>query len=385
MKILIDIRPLARGLGSGIPNYTREITSRLTQQSSDQFELFYPGLRNQNLPDSWRNHPHISVLNWKIPGRLLDLAQRWLHKPDLSKKTDADIILSPHLNNLIAGTLPRVLTIHDLSFAHHSHFFSRRQRIWHQLQNWQEQIKRASHLIAVSHYTKEDIIRTLHISPENISVIYPGISEQFKPIDPHDEHLLQFQRRHSIVAPYFLYLGALEARKNIPHLVAAFDALRTNPRFKGYQLILAGTPGHGARHIVTAVRQSNSSSAIKIISRVTDEDRVFLYNGAVAFVCTSFFEGFGFPPLEAQACGVPVIASNRTSFIEILGDSALLVDPWKSTDLTVALTTLGSDEKVRAQLIQRGIVNSRRFNWEETTNQIYTILTKTKRTPHATT
>lgn len=382
MKILIDARPVARGNSSGIPIYTREVISRLITNKTDTYEIFYPGLRKQKLPDTWTSHPNVSVLNWRIPGRLFDASQKWLRRPDISKHSQADIIFSPHLNNLIRGIAPRVLTIHDLSFVHHPDFFSFRQLSWHKLQNWNNQIQDANHLIAVSHYTKEDIIKTLGIAAEKISVVYPGISNHFHPLDPHDSSLLQFQKRHRIEAPYFLYLGALEARKNIPQLIGAFDLLRTNPRFKGYQLILAGTPGYKANEIVRAIRRTKSQDSIRILSRVADEERILLYNGAVAFVCTSFFEGFGFPTLEAQACGVPVIASNRTAFVETLGNSAHLVSPWKETELADALISLASVPTDRKNIIGAGLSNASRFTWDETAKHIHSVLEKTHRNPN---
>lgn len=378
MKVLIDIRLLGRGAHSGIPIFTKEVVGRLIGSSSkDSYELFYPGWSKAKLPPDWLSRPNVSVLDWSVPNKILDISNRWLGKPDIGTHSKADIIFSPHFNGLTKGSLPRVLVIHDLSFAHHPTFFSRKQRFWHWLQDWRKQIKSADHLIAVSHSTKEDIIATLGIRPESISVVHPGISQEFKPVDPHNDALLHFQKRYQIKSPYFLYFGALEARKNITQLIAAFDALRTNPHFKGYQLVLAGAPGFGAGEIVKAVRKSKSRNAILILSRVADGDRIFLYNGAIAFVCTSFFEGFGFPPLEAQACGVPVVASNRTSFVETLGDSAVLINPWKTTELADALKSLASDEAIRLRLIAAGLLNAKRFNWDETTRSIVSILKKT--------
>ena len=379
MTTLIDIRLLGRGAHSGIPVFTREITERLIQADGETFELFYPGLRKQKLPTGWTTRPNVSVLNWNIPNKLLDASHKWLSRPDISRHTSADIIFSPHLNNLIKGRLPRVLTIHDLSFAHHPDFFSLRQKSWHYLQNWQRQIKEADHLIAVSHYTKEDIIKTLSVRPEKISVVYPGISADFHPLDPHDTALLQFQKRHQIQTPYFLYLGAIEARKNIVQLIRAFDLLRTNPNFKGYNLVIAGTPGYRAGEVVQAIATAQSKNAIRILSRIADEERVLLYNGAVALVCTSLFEGFGFPTLEAQASGVPVIASNRTSFIETVGTSARLVNPWKYTELADALIELASSEQTRSELITAGLINAKRFSWKTAAHQVHVILEKTHR------
>lgn len=377
MRLLIDIRPLSKGTHSGIPAFTKEITERLIHSTTDSYELFYPGLRKQRLPDLWIHHKNVSVIDWPIPNKLLDVSNKFFHRPNIGRHTSAEIIFSPHFNSLTKGKLPRVLVIHDLSFAHHPNFFSPKQRLWHFLQDWQKQIREADHLVAVSHYTKEDIVKTLNIAPEKISVVYPGISDEFRPLDPHDVELLRFQKRHHLQAPYFLYFGTLETRKNIIQLIAAFDLLKTNPDFKNHELVLAGAPGYRASEIVKAVARSKSKAAIRIISRITDAERKFLYNGAIAFACTSFFEGFGFPVLEAQACGIPVVASARTSFIETLSNSAPLVSPWKPSELADALARLTIDATARSQAIALGFENVKRFRWETATHQIHAILKKT--------
>ncbi len=382
MKILIDIRVLGRGTQSGIPLFTRELIDRLITKRDDSFELFYPGRKKAGLPAAWAKTSGVSVLDWRIPNKVLDIGYRLFNKPDISDRAAADVILSPHFNSLNPGKLPRVLVVHDLSFIRHPNFFSFRQRFWHWLQDWRRQMTTANHLIAVSEYTKADLMESLSIPEKKISVVYPGISERFRQLDPHDTALLRFQKIHEIRTPYFLYFGAIEQRKNITQLIAAFELLRTNPRFKGYRLVIAGTPGKGAHAIERAIRQTRSQDVISIISRITDEERIFLYNGAVAFICTSFFEGFGFPALEAQACGTPVIASDRTSFPETLGKSAILVDPWKTAQLAQALTAVAADEATRLRLLSAGLANAARFNWNRTADQVHEILKKTYQSAH---
>ncbi len=377
MRILIDVRVLGRDRKAGIPIYIKELTSRLIAAADHQFELFYPGLRKQPLPADWLVRKNVSALDWPIPNKLFDLSSHLFAKLAISSYTNAEIIFSPHLNILTKGKLARVLTVHDLSFLHYPQFFSRRQRIWHWLQYWQKQIQEADHVIAVSEYTKADLIQALQVPEKKITVVYSGISPTFQPLEPGDPRILKCQKKYMFRAPYILYLGAIEKRKNLQLLVAAFNTLRADPRFKAHQLVIAGAPGYGGHEVLAAARCSSAASAIHFLSRVTDEDRIFLYNGAEAFVYPSFFEGFGFPPLEAQACGVPVIASNRTSLPELLNDSALFVDPWKPAELASALTGVLSDAELRAKLIQKGRANSARFRWEKTVTETLAIIART--------
>lgn len=374
MNVLIDVRPLARGASSGIPVFTKEIVSRLIE-TRDNYHLFYPGLRSTPLPATWLSRSNVRATTWPVPGRFLDVSSLFLKRPRLDRLAPESIIFSPHANYLIPGSSPRVLVVHDLSFIHYPEQFTFRQRAWHATQKITQQIKEATHIIAVSDFTRADLIETLQLSPEKISVVHPGISREFRKIDSRENEMRFFFRKHSIAAPYFLYFGALESRKNVESVIAAFDLLRTDPRHKGYELIIAGRAGHGASHILSMRARAKSKDAIRIISYVTDAERALLYNGAVAFVCASFFEGFGFPVLEAQACGVPVIASERTSFTETLGKSAVLTSPWKASQLAEAMAALGLENQKRDQFIASGLENTKRFSWDTAAVHVHAILT----------
>ena len=150
----------------------------------------------------------------------------------------------------------------------------------------------------------------------------------------------------------------------------AFSALKADPNFKDLRLIIAGRPGWLYHDIIKEIRNSRTKEDIILWGRVENADRIFLYNLAEAFVYPSFFEGFGLPPLEAQACGCPVVVANRTSLPEIMGNSALLHDPWRLDELTQALGKILTDRSLRLKLVSAGYKNSQRFNWQKTTADI---------------
>ena len=297
MRIAIDIRLLGKGGPSGISEYTTcLIDALLNLNSSHEFVFFYNGFRKKPFPVSWRR-PNVRVIETRIPNRLLDLTTRFFNWPKLESFAEFDIALSPHFN-AITTHKPHVITFHDLSFIHRPDFFTFKQKFWHWLQHYQRQAKRAKTIIAISEWTKNDLQRELHIPGEKIKVLYSGVRTEFKPLDPHNQALRQFLKIHNLPKPYILYLGALEKRKNIEAVIAGFSEFKKNIDFQDYELILAGTPGYGAPALV---RRTRLRPDIRILSGLTNSERVFLYNGARSFIYLSFFEGFGFPPLDRKS------------------------------------------------------------------------------------
>jgi glycosyltransferase involved in cell wall biosynthesis len=299
-----------------------------------------------------------------IPNRLLNLSFGFLNRPQPAVLQKTEVILSPNLDILPQTQAPRVITFHDLSFIHYPEFFSPKDHAWHRLQHYAKQAQAATRIIAVSEFTKQDLINILKLPAEKIDVVYSGINCSFRQISPQSPELTNYQQAHQLTRPFILYLGSLEPRKNLPLLIKAFTELKKQRQFNDYELVFAGRPGYRANEIMSLAHQSPVSKDIRFLGSVADEDRVFLYNLARVFVFPSWFEGFGFPPLEAQACGTPVIASNRSSLPEILGESALLVDPWKVHELAKAISSIESDSKMRDTIIAAGLQNANRFSWQ---------------------
>jgi glycosyltransferase involved in cell wall biosynthesis len=375
MNILIDIRLLARGGTSGIEEYTRHLVEHMTRENTEhQFILFYNSFRKKNLPDAWTKRPNIRILDWGVPNRLLDFSFRILARPHVGKNIPIHAVWSPHFNTICTNRAPRLITFHDLSFLHHPDFFSARHMLWHRLQNFREQARTARRIVAVSEFTKADIVRLLEIPEERIRVVYPGIDAQFKRIPKTDARLLAFKARHDLDAPFILSLGTIEPRKNIPAAIRAFNQLKNSSRFHDLRLVIAGKPGWLYQKTLRERNRSPYRNDIILFGTVPAEERVLLYNLASVFVYPSFFEGFGFPPLEAQASGCPAVISDRTSLPETMGDSALLVDPWRIDALAEALRSAIEDTLTRGRLIEKGLANIRRFSWSDAAQKMIQLL-----------
>ena len=278
---------------------------------------------------------------------------------------------------------PIVTTIHDLAFEHMPETFNRRS--WMQLRmTVRRTARRAAHIITVSDYSRRDISRTYGIDPERISVTPEAAPPHFAPVTNETE-LRTIRESYGIQKDYILSLCSIQPRKNLVRLIEAYSCLRrASPGVKLPQLVLAGKRGWLDNETFRAADRSALGRDILFTGYVPEPDLVGLYSGAICFVYPSYFEGFGLPVVEAMQCGVPVIAGNRTSLPEIVGDAGLLFDPFDTSALVKALTQVINDSACRAALRIKGLERAKDFNWRKTaqlTLNAYQRLQKGKRGP----
>ncbi|MDD4761913.1 MAG: glycosyltransferase family 1 protein [Candidatus Pacebacteria bacterium] len=377
MNILIDVRFLGKETMSGVGEYASSLIAELIKSSPEQnFKLLYNGWHKNPPPFLWTERKNVEIIDWNLPNKFFNLSSKIFNWPNIEKIARPNIAFSPHLQSLSLKNTPHVLTIHDLSFLHYPSFFSKSQRLWHFLQNCRAQSKKASHIITDSEFTKSDLIDFFKIPPEKISVVYPGINSSFRFLqtEKEKEDLNKFVKKQNLFNPYLLYLGSFEPRKNISAVIRAFNEVKKEKDFSELELVLAGSKEWLFDEVRREIFSSPFRNFIKIKNNIIPSERVFLYNEAKAFLYPSFFEGFGFPPLEAQSCGIPVIAGNRSSLPEILGDSAILVDPWKISELTFAIKKIMLEKNLSEDLKKRGLENVKKFNWTFSASKILKIL-----------
>lgn len=379
MKILIDTRLLSSGRISGIEEYARFVIHNLLQKDSDNtYQFFYSGVKKAAFPEEWKKK-NTTVFELDIPNRLLELSMRFLGVPHIDEKLDSDILFSPHFNFLPkARRAKRIITLHDLSFVHFPEFYPPQKRLWHWQQDYAAQARSADAIIAVSEFTRQDVIKTLGVAPEKVHTIYSGINPFYKQLAENDSARATFIKERGLTKPFLLFVGTLEPRKNISGIIRAFDVVKDDPFNRELQLVIVGKRGWLCDTIFKDAENAKWTKDIIFWGEASYEDLRLLYNLTEAFVYPSFFEGFGFPPLEAQACGAPVITSNRASLPEIVRDSALLVDPWKIEELAYAMQLVTKNETLREELKKKGIENSKRFHWENATHSLLAVFNKFK-------
>ncbi|MDP3975269.1 MAG: glycosyltransferase family 1 protein, partial [Candidatus Jorgensenbacteria bacterium] len=375
MRILIDVRPLLSGVSTGVEEYTKEIVSKLlTLGAKHRYTLFWNGLRAGKLPRPWRELPRV---NWRIPNKLLDLSFHYLNFPKVDRFVRTDLIFSPHFNLLrMSPTVRRVITFHDLSFVRFPKFFSPRKRLWHAMQDIRTQARTASRLIAVSEFTKTDLVHYFGIPPEQIAVIHSGVNRRYRELPPRDFSLLRFRAVKNLVHPFILAVGTLEPRKNLVGAIRAFNILKERSVHRDLEFVMVGRLGWLYDEVLKEVRASPYRKYLRLWGAATANEILMLYNSADVFCYPSFLEGFGFPVLEAQACGCPVVASTGGSLPEVLEESALLVGPEQHEALAEALHAVLTDEGEAARLKAAGFVNVGRFSWERAARETLAWLEK---------
>ncbi|NCT54684.1 glycosyltransferase family 4 protein [Candidatus Falkowbacteria bacterium] len=379
MKIGIDIRVLMDKNYSGVSKYGANLLLALFKQEQKSFEsglnntynLFYNSSKNiKDRLSIWENDfSQIKFLSWsnKIFNYFLQKTLSW-PKLDLLLESP-DIFWSPHFNFSSFSKNSKtkiVITVHDLSFIRYPEFFSWRKRFWHSALGIKKILNQADGIIAVSENTKSDLVELLGINEKKIRVIYSGLnqkisSETIMPIN-------NFFPKLNLESGYLLYLGNIEPRKNLINLIKAYEfwRLKLSRGDNALPLVLAGAKGWKIKEIFSTWRQSKFKNDIYFLGYVNDEIQEALYQNAKLFIYPSFYEGFGFPPLEAMAKGLPVITSNVSSLPEIVADAALIIDPNKPLEIAKAIELVLKDEDYRYNLITKGLKRAELFSWDKT-------------------
>jgi glycosyltransferase involved in cell wall biosynthesis len=379
MKIGIDVRTLMDKYYSGVSTYSFNLIQELLKiDKENNYFLYYNSAKKIKLPEFEGNY---SVVHTKYPNKIFNyLLQKNLSWPKIDNVLGGlDIFLAPHYNFMaLSSGAKKVLTIHDLSFLRYPEYFSRRKNFWHQLIN----IKKLAHnmdvIVAVSENTKQDVVELLNIDENKIRVVYSGLEDIFiksisnlennnseKNLD--DIKCKDVKEKYNLPNKYILSLSNLEPRKNLKTLISAYNKIRdVNPDFNDIKLVICGARGWRYNNIFASIEKSKYKKDIIYTSYIDNVDKPYIYKQAQIFVYPSFYEGFGFPPLEAMASAVPVIASFSSSLPEIIDKAGILVDPKSSDELATVMTKLLKDERLRNYYIAKGLNRAKEFSWQKT-------------------
>lgn len=263
-----------------------------------------------------------------------------------------------------------LVTVHDVGYRHFPEAHPSPQRRYLDLSTrWNVRV--ASHVIADSNATRDAIAEAYGTDPNKITVVYPGYEADLQPVSDPRRHE-QVRQRYAIPSPYLLFLGRIQPRKNLIRLVEAFA--RIAPQHEDLTLVLAGPPGWFLSSITSRVQELGLGQRVRFLGYVASGDKAALISGARVFTYPSLYEGFGFPVLEAQACGTPLLTSATSSLPEVAGKGGLQVDPEDVDAIAEGLTRLLSDTELRATLVARGLQNLTRFSWARAAQQTADII-----------
>lgn len=368
MKIGIDVRCFARGKVTGIEGYTKNfLISIFESDTQNEYHLFFNAWKGQAVDFSWIDvYPHVFIHMYRIPNKLLNVSLWFLHYPKIDRLCgDVDVFFMPNANFCAVSVgVPLILTVHDLSFEHYARSFSLRMRVWHFFVNVRLLIKNATYIIAVSEATKVDIIHTYKVDHNKIAVAHNGRTIMSGKIDRNSIAVITVKERYQLPYQFILFFGTIEPRKNIVSIVHAYESFRRAHPALPYKLVIAGARGWCMEQISDEIAHMTYRDDIIVITDVPEDDKESLFILASVLVYPSFFEGFGFPPLEALMCGTPVITSHVSSLPEVVGKYAIMIDPCRTEEIAHALMQVLLDRELRSHFtLDEHAMHIRRFTW----------------------
>jgi len=357
--IILDART-ATDHFPGIGRYVVNLASALKRVAPD---LDLTLLRDPSTPDQRLALPDLPTLDCAVSP--FKLSQQWRVRSIL-RRSQATLYHSAYYLMPYAPGMPSIVTCYDLVPLIYPQYFSAPQRLIFRTAHWLA-LRTARITLAISEATKSDLVRSFHIDPQRIVVTPLAADAHFQP--PSRAAIDRVRQQHALPDRYLLYFGSNKPHKNVPHLVEAFGQLGIKAQGSGIGLVIAGHWDERYPQAKALVEQLGLKDVVRFIGPVQDADLPALYGGAEVFVFPSQYEGFGFPVLEAMACGAPVVCSNRSSLPEIAGDAALLCDPTDVEALAHALEQVLGDLDLRNTLRARSLNRAAQFSWEQTAQQ----------------
>ena len=263
----------------------------------------------------------------------------------------------------VRGSFPKVVTVHDVMPIRFPALF----RPWYR--NYAAVVlprlaRAARAVITGSETAKQEIVEWLRIPADRVTVVPYGVDPAFVPLDPEDVQIPVVRARYNLPRPFVLTVGSVEPRKNLPRLLEAVSILRARKDTSDLTLVHAGAEGWRPEEARAAVQTHGLDGAVRFLGYVPLDDLRVLYATARVFVYPSLWEGFGLPPLEAMACGCPVLTSRVSAIPEVTGGAAILVDPTSVEELATGIASLWCDESLRAIKTERGFQRAREFTWK---------------------
>ena len=349
---------------TGIENYTYNLINKFAK-ISDKEKIFlinyeenniFPNLNKIIIKNPLKNITKKSYYFWHL------YLQFKLNKKDFK----LDIIHSPENAALFIKLRhqKKIITVHDIIPYLFPESYTPITLLRYKLL-FPRTLRTADKIIADSNSTKRDLMSYFNVPEEKIRVILLAADEKFKPLNNGETD--EIRQKYNLDFPFIFYVG-LGLRKNIQTLIKAFHKLKKDPGTK-QKLVIAGEKEGNYKAIFETIDKLNLQKDVIFTGYVLDEDLSALYNAADLFVYPSLYEGFGLPPLEAMACGTPVITSNTSSLPEVVGDAGIMVDPYDVDRLADAMHKVLSNDGLREDMIKKGLERAEMFSWEKTARE----------------
>ena len=369
MKICLDYQP-AVAQRAGIGRYTRVLAAELARllSENDTLSLFHCDFRRRSRAVDISGAE--SVVFRALPGSVMQKLWHYAKFPPFNWVAgDADVYHFPNFTTRPLTHGKSVVSIHDMSFVRFPQFAEKRN-----LRHLRSAILRtadeADAIITISDFSRSEIEDLLPAARGKVHVTHLGISPEFRIAEP--DAVAAVKRRLGLERPFMLTVGTVEPRKNLEFLVDVFERVAG----EGIDCVIAGAPGWRCDPIFKRFAETRYADQLHYVRFVPDGDLAALYSAASLFVIPSHYEGFGLSPLEAMACGTPVLSSSGGSLPEVLGDAACVLPRFDADEWAHAALPLIRDRDLRADVIQRGILHVSHFSWQQTAVQTFEVYRK---------
>ncbi len=376
MRIAVNTRFLLPSKMEGFGWYTYEVTKRIVENHPEHDFIFF---FDRKYDERFIFGSNVTPVVLNPPARHPILFRIWfnLSVTRALKKYKADVFFSPDGFLSLKTNVPQIGVIHDINFEHYPEDIPSSARNY--LRNFFPKFARkATHLLTVSEYSKQDICRTYSIDEEKVTVAWNGVSDAFQPISETEKEAVR--ARYTNGKKYITFVGALHPRKNVKRLISAYKAILTDDPSFEYELIIVGeTLWKRSGYDLDLDEQTKAH--IHFTGHLSLEELARVMAGASVFAFVPYFEGFGIPLVEAMRCKTPVLSGNLTSLPEVAGDAALYCDPLSVDDIADKLREICENPALRDELSQKGIIRSQLFSWDQSAeiawNVIENVLSKT--------
>ncbi|MHB1134957.1 MAG: glycosyltransferase family 4 protein [Chloroflexota bacterium] len=356
--------------GAGISRYIRNLLPALRALPENAYTVY---LGDRRIPPEFAPDPRFRLRFSLLPTRRPALRILWeqLWAPLAVARDGVRVLHSLGYVQPLLAPYKNVVTFHDLSYYLYPRSFNAANRLYLQtFSRWSA--RRATRLIAVSENTKRDLVRLLAVPADKVDVVPHGIEPEFRQLPAAE--VAEFRRRRGLPERFLLFLGTIEPRKNLNTLLDAYALLKRDGLPQ--QLVVAGARGWQWQGVFGRVEQLGLTDDVIFPGFLPDSEQPLWYNAADLFVYPSLYEGFGFPPLEAMACGTPVVASDTSALPEVVADAGLLFDPRSAESLALCVRRALWEPELGEELSRRGLARARLYSWQEAARRTAAVYAK---------
>lgn len=369
MRVALELQPCCWSR-SGIGTFVYETARRLECNDRIEFygNIFSPILKKINMNDlseikiPIRYHKFLSYGIYRRIWNVFPLDYQKLFTPNVDVSVFFNFIVPPNISGRV------ITTVHDLTFIRYPETM-KVSNYKHISKGLRRSLDRSDVIISVSEFTKAELCNLMGVPEEKVKVVYSAPSI-------HENRCIKYldtAQKYRIQGEYILFVSTIEPRKNISRLLKAYDYLKQTKKIP-HQLVLAGGKGWADDGILRDLSDLKSAQDVIITGFVTEEEKRVLYENASVFVYPSIYEGFGLPPLEAMLLGCPVVCANAASIPEIVGNAALMVDPFSIESIADGIYEVLDNNQIRNSLIEKGVIQAKKYNWDKTVKGLVSVI-----------